>query len=243
MASWRDYLENILIAVFLALVVRTFVLTGYKVPTSSMAPTLLPGDFIFSYRLPYGVKIPLTNQKFAVNSPKRGDVVVFTYPDQPRVNYVKRVVALPGDRVQIENSELILNGEKFRYEELAPELMEKELQDIPNPELFRMVNERPADEPADKTVLEKEVPNSRWVLFQKSQKSSNFGPFIVPPNEVFLLGDNRDSSDDSRYWGTVPIERIEGRVVWIWLSLNWQKKLWENRVPTLRWQRIGISPH
>jgi signal peptidase I len=247
MASWRDYLENILIAVFLALVVRTFVLTGYKVPTSSMAPTLLPGDFIFSYRLPYGVKIPLTNQKIAINPPKRGDVVVFTYPDQPRVNYVKRVVALPGDRVQIENGELILNGEKFLYDELSPEQMEKELQDLPNVELFRVVNERASggssgDSSSD-SAKEKDSPGSRWVLFQKSQKSRSFGPFIVPPNEVFLLGDNRDSSDDSRYWGTVPIERIEGRVVWIWLSLNWQKKIWENRVPTLRWQRIGISPH
>lgn len=233
MANWRDYLENILIAVFLALVVRTFILTGYKVPTGSMAPTLLPGDFIFSYRVPYGLKIPLTDTKVAINPPDRGEIVVFTYPDQPKVNYVKRVIGIAGDRVQIENGELIVNGEKLKYEEMPREELEKEIQDMPNAELF---------EQSFKVVKEKDGDRSRWLLFQKSQKTHSFGPFIVPPNEVFLLGDNRDSSDDSRYWGTVPINRIEGRVVLIWLSLNWQEKIWENRIPTLRWARIGISP-
>ncbi len=233
MANWRDYLENILIAVFLALVVRTFVLTGYKVPTSSMAPTLLPGDFIFSYRVPYGLKIPLTETKVAINPPKRGEIVVFTYADQPKVNYVKRVIGLPGDRVQIENGELIINGEKLQYENISSDQLQSEIQDLPNAETFSE---------SFKVVKEKEGDHSRWLLFQKSQKAHNFGPFIVPPNEVFLLGDNRDSSDDSRYWGTVPIERVEGRVVLIWLSLNWQQRVWENRVPTLRWPRIGVSP-
>ncbi len=233
MANWRDYLENILIAIFMALVVRTFVLTGYKVPTSSMAPTLLPGDFIFSYRVPYGLKIPLTETKVAVKPPQRGEIVVFTYAEQPKTNYVKRVIGLPGDRVQIENGELFLNGEKLQYEDMSAEQFEKEIQDFPNndlsPEMFKLVKE-------------KEGADSRWLLFQKSPKSHSFGPFIVPPNEVFLLGDNRDSSDDSRYWGTVPIERIEGRVVLIWLSLNWQKKIWDNRVPTLRTSRVGTVP-
>ena len=238
MANWRDYLENVLIAVFLALVVRTFVLTGYKVPTSSMAPTLLPGDFIFSYRFPFGLKIPLTDTKIAVQAPERGEIVVLNYAEQPRVNYVKRVIGFPGDRVQIENGELIVNGEKMQYEDMPPDEFAKAIQEFPNSSLsadmFKMVKEKSGD-------------RSHWLLLMKepnkSQKSHHFGPFIVPPNEVFLLGDNRDSSDDSRYWGTVPIERIEGRVVLIWLSLNWQKRIWENRVPTLRWERMMLSPH
>jgi signal peptidase I len=233
MTGWRDYLENILIAVFLALLVRTFVITGYKVPTSSMAPTLLPGDFIFSYRLPYGIKIPLTEAKVAVKAPKHGEIVVFTYPDQSKTHYVKRVIGLPGDRIQIENGELILNGEKMIYEEMPQAQFEKTIQDFPNPELSVDLF---------KIKSEKDHADSRWLLFQKSPKTQSFGPFIVPPNEVFLLGDNRDSSDDSRYWGTVPIERIEGQVILIWLSLNWQKKFWENRVPTLRWSRVGVVP-
>lgn len=216
MTSWRDYVENILIAVFLALVVRTFVLAGYKVPTSSMAPNLLPGDFIFSYRLPYGVKIPLTTTKISVNPPKRGEVVVFTYPEQPKISYVKRVIGLPGDRIQIKNGRLQINDENFQYQETPST-------DSGN-ELFQ-------------TVQEMAPEGSRKLLFEISAKENSFGPLVVPPNEVFLLGDNRDTSDDSRYWGTVPIERIEGRVVLIWLSLDWQNKVWDNRFPRVRWNR------
>lgn len=230
MSSWRDYLENILIAVFLALFVRTFIFTGYKVPTSSMTPALLPGDFIFAYRLPYGIKVPLTQVKLAVSSPERGEVVVFTYPEQPRVSYVKRVVGLSGDRIQIEKGELSVNGQKLTYEEVPPEISDQMLKDFISPELFKIVEEKAPE-------------GSRKLLFQKGPNQSKFGPLIVPPNEVFLLGDNRDSSDDSRYWGTVPIERIEGRVQFIWLSLNWQKRIWENRFPTIRWERTGIPLH
>lgn len=217
MNSWRDYVENILIAVFLALVVRNFVLAGYKVPTSSMAPNLLPGDFIFSYRLPYGVKIPLTSVKIAVNSPQRGDVVVFTYPDQPQTSYVKRVVGLPGDRIQINNGKLQINDENLKYEEVP--------------------DSQGIGSDAFKVVRETAQEGSRLLLFEVSPKQSQFGPLIVPPNEVFLLGDNRDTSDDSRYWGTVPIDRVEGRVVLIWLSLDWQNKVWDNRFPSVRWKR------
>jgi signal peptidase I len=225
MSNWRDYVENILIAVFLALVVRTFVIAGYKVPTSSMAPYLLPGDFIFSYRLPYGVKIPFVQTKIAVNPPTRGEVVVFTYPEQPRVTYVKRVIGLPGDRIQIIQGRLQINGENFSYKDIEPE------------SFF----DKSIDKDLFKSVLEIAPEGSRRLLFERSENSktggANFGPLIVPPNEVFLLGDNRDTSDDSRYWGTVPIERIEGRVVFVWLSLDWQNKIWDSRFPSVRWER------
>lgn len=220
MKSWRSYIENILVAVFLALLVRTFVLTGYKVPTSSMAPTLLPGDFIFAYRLPYGVKIPFSNIKIAVNPPQHGDVVVFSYPEQPQVSFVKRVVGLPGDRIQIENGGLIVNGQKLSY----LEDLETTTSDVLNLELFKIVREQAPE-------------GDRVLTFSRKATKHSFGPLIVPPNEVFLLGDNRDSSDDSRYWGTVPIEKVDGKVIWIWLSLNWQKKIWENHIPTVRWDR------
>lgn len=219
MRNWRDYLENVLIAVFLALLVRTFVLTGYKVPTSSMAPTLLPGDFIFAYRIPYGLKVPFSDAKLAMHLPERGEVVVFTYAEQPKVSYVKRVIGLPGDRIQIEKGKLSLNGQALIYENSMLELPE-----TVDPDLFQLVQEQAPE-------------GNRLLIAAKSPKTHSFGPLIVPPNEVFLLGDNRDSSDDSRYWGTVPMERVEGRVIWIWLSLNWQKKVWENRVPTIRWNR------
>lgn len=230
MRTWRDYLENILIAIFLALMVRTFILTGYKVPTSSMAPTLLPGDFIFAYRVPLGLKIPFTQTKIGVNPPKRGQIVVFSYPEQPRVTYVKRVIGVPGDRIQIEKGALIINEVKVDYRSLSEEESSKALPDFVGADSFKLIEEK-ANE------------GSRLLMLQKTPRESNFGPLIVPPNEVFLLGDNRDTSDDSRYWGTVPIERIEGRVEFIWLSLNWQKKVWDNRLPTIRWERIGKSLH
>jgi signal peptidase I len=220
MRTWRDYIENILIAVLLALFVRAFVLTGYKVPTGSMAPTLLPGDFIFSYRLPFGLKLPFSEKKIFVHPPRRGDVVVFTYSEQPQVAYVKRVIGLPGDRIEIKNDHLIVNEKAFKYEPTD----EHWRQNLPNPELFTVVKE-------------KGFGIDHELVLKKETERKDYGPIIVPPEEVFLLGDNRDSSDDSRYWGTVPFERIEGRVVFIWLSLNWQQKVWGNRLPTVRWDR------
>ncbi|PIS11254.1 MAG: signal peptidase I [Bdellovibrio sp. CG10_big_fil_rev_8_21_14_0_10_47_8] len=237
MGNWRDYVENILVAIFLALVVRTFILTGYKVPTGSMAPTLLPGDFIFAFRLPYGVKIPLSQFKTSAAVPDRGTLIVFSYPDQPHITYVKRVIGLPGDRIQVENDVLVLNGQKATYREisvddnsgskaLGPGMM--------NPDFFKLVEENIG-------------PQSWHLIMQKTDAKKgglnhNFGPFIVPPNEVFVLGDNRDSSDDSRYWGSVPIARIDGRVILVWLSLDWRDKFWDNRFPTLRWERMGLVP-
>jgi signal peptidase I len=220
MKNWRDYFENILIAVLLAVFVRAFVLTGYKVPTSSMAPTLLPGDFIFAYRLPFGIRIPFTSQKIFSRPPSRGDVVVFTYSEQPQVTYVKRVMGLPGDRIEIKNDHLIVNEKRFEYVSEGKALG----QDLPNGDLF-------------KVVKEKGMGLDHDLILKKETEKKSFGPIIVPPNEVFLLGDNRDSSDDSRYWGTVPFSRIEGKVIFIWLSLNWQRKFWDHRLPTIRWDR------
>lgn len=218
-SSWNDYFENILVAIFLAFVVRTFVITGYKVPTSSMSPTLVAGDFIFSYRIPFGIKIPFSVGKVLAKSPERGDVVVFTYPDQPRVHYVKRVIALPGDRVEIKNGQLSVNGANYYYENV---------QDQEDSEFFEIKKEK--------------SPQSEWLLtLQKGVEGQNYGPLIVPPNELFMLGDNRDSSDDSRYWGTVPILRVEGKVVLIWLSLDWKNKI-AGSLPKIRWHRVGISP-
>lgn len=225
---WRDYFENILVAVFLALLVRTFVLTGYKVPTGSMAPTLRPGDFIFSFRLPFGMKLPLVKQKIAGRTPRRNEVVVFTYPEQPRTSYVKRVVGLPGDVIKIDSGILSVNGQPLELTELDSET----IKDLPNSQSLQIYQEHSED-------------GDRSILKLKDSPGKNFGPLVVPTDEVFLLGDNRDASDDSRYWGTVPISRIEGRVVFIWLSLDWGKgpsspleSSVGSRLPSVRWNRV-----
>jgi signal peptidase I len=230
---WRDYLENILVAVFLALIVRTYIWTGYRVPTGSMAPTLKPGDFIFAYKLPFGVRLPFMEKKISGIPPQRGDIVVFTYPEQPRTNYVKRVVGLPGDVIEIQDRELIINGKALRYEDADSSA----ISDLPSFEI--------------QTVLKEIAPEgARTILALKDAKKKSFGPIVISPGEVFLLGDNRDASDDSRYWGTVPIERIEGRVSLIWLSLSWQQSQAEDgretgvsgRLPQIRWERVFTRP-
>lgn len=217
---WQDYVESILIAVLFALIVRTFVLSGYRVPTSTMAPSLKPGDFIFSFRIPYGLRLPLTQKKFGGGVPERGEVVVFTFPDQPRVNYVKRVIGIPGDLIEIKQGRLSVNSQPFDYEAKSPEA----IGDLPNFDELQV-------------FAEKAPEGDRLIILKKQGPWKDFGPLVVPQGEVFLLGDNRDLSDDSRYWGTVPIARIDGRVFMIWLSVDWNRHWGETRWPTIRTDR------
>ncbi len=225
--KWREYIVTVIAAVLLALFVRNFVLTAYKVPTGSMQPTLKPGDFIFSTRFSYSLKLPLSDKSFIVSQPARGDVVVFYYSDRPEVSYVKRVVALPGDRVEIKAGRLIINNETLQYG-----LREKD-SDNPNSDAFDV-------------FTESDGQSLRRVIFEKSaaiNSSKNFGPIVVPPGEVFVLGDNRDASDDSRYWGTVPTSQLIGKVQFIWLSLDTQKKVAGSFYPGMRWERLFSVVH
>ncbi|MGZ3772453.1 MAG: signal peptidase I [Pseudobdellovibrionaceae bacterium] len=225
MNRWREYLTTLILAVLCALLVRNFLVTAYKVPTISMQPTLKAGDLIFSSRLSYGFQLPFTQKKWAATLPERGDLVVFNYSTQPGITYVKRVIGLPGDRLQIVKGRIILNEEPFQYEK-APTTND----DNPNPELF--------------DVFQESHKNHKWrVIFQKKSAEKNFGPLVVPPGEIFLLGDNRDASDDSRYWGTVSMDQLQGRVFLIWLSLDWQKKWAGDRYPSVRWERVFSSVH
>lgn len=223
--AWRQYLLTVGTAVLCAILVRQFLLTAYKVPTGSMQPALKPGDFIFSARAAYGFKVPFSGTILFERLPERGDLVVFNYPNQPDVNYVKRVIALPGDRVQITENRLTLNGLPLKYQRIADAAIEN-----PSPSLFEAFDE------SDGT--------HHWpVILEKGARDRNFGPVVVPPGEVFLLGDNRDTSDDSRYWGTVPVSQIRGRAVMIWLSVDWQNSWGENRFPRLRWERMFSAVH
>jgi len=224
---WRDYLENVLIAVLLALVVRTFVISGYKVPNHSMAPAIQAGDFIFAWRLPYGVKIPLLQMKLWPALPSRGDVVVFSFPEQPRKIYVKRVIGLPGDSVELKGDRLWVNGRELEYSLV-------DFPDSPAQSLgFEPVGGiRLADEKANE--------GARRVFLPEAGKGQDFPEVRVPNGQVFLLGDHRVTSDDSRYWGSVPFERIDGRVFMIWLSLRWNLESGQS-LPELRWDRL-LSP-
>lgn len=221
----REYLESLIVAVLLALVIRFFVISAYKIPTGSMVPTLKVGDFIFSYRLPYGVPIPFSGGKrISMELPKRGDVVVFRYPENPRVNYVKRVIGLPGDRIEIKNHELYINEVKSEYEIKTPDL----IADLPSNELYDVYEEKIGT-------------TSHLVLRSKSDEADFFGPMVVPPGEVFVLGDNRDTSDDSRYWGSVPVRNLDGKVIMIWMSFDWNSRWGDDRFPSVRTERLFKS--
>lgn len=225
-SQWKDYLVTILISVLLALVVRSFIVTAYKVPTGSMQPTLKAGDFIFSYRLAYGLHFPWSQSAVLESPPERGDVVVFSYANQPSTSYVKRVIGLPGDKIQITKGKLSINDVPLDYELEG----EDPSGDNPNADAFDI-------------YLERDLGTFRRVIFQKSLQDQNFGPLVVPPGEVFLLGDNRDASDDSRYWGTVPIGQIYGKVIFVWMSLDWQKRWGGDRYPSVRWHRVFSGVH
>lgn len=224
--QWKDYLVTILVSVLLALFVRSFIMTAYKVPTGSMQPTLKAGDFIFSYRLAYGFRFPWASSALNEKVPERGDLVVFSYPNQPDTSYVKRVIGLPGDKIQITNGKLVINETPLDYELEKPARPE----DNPNPEAFDI-------------YVERDLGTFRRVIFQRNREEQNFGPLVVPPGEIFLLGDNRDASDDSRYWGTVPTGQIYGKVLFVWLSLDWQKRWGGDRYPSVRWQRVFSGVH
>lgn len=218
-------MESLIVAVVLALILRFFVVSAYKIPTGSMAPTLKVGDFIFAYKLPYGIPVPFSDgHRWGQTSPGRGDVVVFRYPGNESVNYVKRVVGLPGDRIAIKDKKLLINDVEATYQALS----EDAIQDLPGNEYYR--------------AFEENMLGSTHLVIKKSNDEADFfGPVIVPPGHIFVLGDNRDSSDDSRYWGTVPIKNLEGRVILIWMSFDWLNRWADDRFPTVRWDRVFTS--
>lgn len=218
MRRWQDYVESLLVAVLIALVIRTFVISGYRVPTSSMLPTLQPGDFVFALRVPYGIRIPLTRTKLGSSVPQRGEVVVFTYPDLPRVNFVKRVIGLPGDLIEIIDGEVSVNGDIFRYEP-APDAV------APDPSLTGF------------SIIREVTAEGQYEIAMKDKgKNFAFGPFVVPQGEVFVIGDNREINQEAHRLGSIPVESVDGRVFMIWLSLRWGHGA---NAPQLRIDRAG----
>lgn len=215
----REYVESLIIAVVLALIIRFSILSTYRIPTDSMLPTLRAGDLIFAYKLPYGFALPFASGKIGSRLPKRGDLVVFSHPSKPVISYVKRVVGLPGDRVAIKDGKLIINEEPAKYRLLDSVKIK-----------------------GHKIFEESWRGESRSIAKLGRDEADFFGPIVVPPGKVFVLGDNRDTSEDSRDWGAVPLEKLSGRVELIWLSFDWKNK-GENQMPRLRWPRVFMRPN
>jgi len=190
---FQEYSEAFVVAVILAILIRALFVQAFKIPSSSMEPTLLVGDHILVNKLLYGIRIPFTDARWPqFVSPRRGDVIVFVYPDDRTKDFIKRVVAIGGDTVEIRNKKVILNG--------------KEVND-PHAHFF-----------------------DRMVRSGDMNPRDNMPPVTVPPGHLFVMGDNRDFSHDSRFWGFVPLEDVKGEAFLIYYSAQ--------TFPGIRWDRV-----
>jgi signal peptidase I len=188
----REYAEAIVIAIILALFIRTFVIQAFKIPSGSMKPTLLVGDHILVNKFIYGIKLPFTDKiLISIDEPERGDVVVFKFPLDTRKDYIKRVIGLPGDRVELVDKQLLING-------------------------------RPIEDP--------------HASYSLSGNMRKYGPVTVPDDHLFVMGDNRDESSDSRVWGFVPRSYLKGKAFLIYWS-------WDRKNYGVRWGRLADIVH
>ena len=195
----QEYIEAIIIAILIALVIRTFAIQAFKIPSRSMVPTLLVGDQILVNKFIYGVKIPyLRKMIIPVTNPEKGDIVVFIYPNDRSKDFIKRVIGIAGDKIEIRNKKIFINGKEY----------------------------------SDSYG----VYSDNLIYPAAIQPRDNFGPVTVPKDSLFVMGDNRDESSDSRYWGFVDIKDVEGKAFIIYWS-------WNHEDTNLRWRRLGSLLH
>lgn len=203
-----EYAHSFFPIVFIVLVLRSFIAEPFRIPSGSMMPTLLIGDFILVNKFTYGIRLPVFNNKvIELNKPERGDIVVFRFPKNPEVDYIKRVVGLPGDRIAYYQKKILVNGKPAKQEVLG------EYQAV-----GKGINMMGA-----KHITENLTGVEHSILVNSNQPSVE-GVFVVPEGHYFVMGDNRDNSNDSRYWGTVPEENLVGKAFFIWMSWDWDHK-------------------
>ncbi|MBC7693428.1 MAG: signal peptidase I [Methylotenera sp.] len=217
------FIENVTslgLALLLVFMIRSSVVEAFKIPSGSMIPTLFIGDHIFVNKFAYGFKIPfsdlVTDHPVYVvkrDPPKRGDIIVFMYPKDESFYYIKRVIGTPGDTVEIRSKVLYVNNQMVPKENLPPAQSDQIFQNLDDPkysqtnlELFR---EKMGENNKDHVIM----------LDKNNFLGETFGPITVPPESLFVMGDNRDFSNDSRFWGFVPMRNVKGRAEIIWLSL------------------------
>ncbi|WP_066097390.1 signal peptidase I [Xanthomonas massiliensis] len=205
-----DYSRAFFPVLAIVLVLRSFVAEPYKIPSSSMMPNLLIGDFILVNKFAYGLRLPVTNTKFiALGEPQRGDVVVFHYPGRSEQdpnrgeNFVKRLIGLPGDHIGFHGDTVYLNGQPLQYQVKG-----------------QYIGKGPGAKMDGATLLTEDLPGrSHTILEYLGQNNpAGQGDWTVPAGNYFVMGDNRDDSDDSRFWGFVPDHNLRGRAMLIWLN-------------------------
>lgn len=233
----REFLEQALITVIMALFLMTFIAQAVAVPTGSMQNTINIGDHLFVNKFIFGKPTPILGRLLPTREIKRGDVIVFKLPDDPKVNYVKRVIGLPGETVQVKGHRVYINGKELPEERAfvePPDPMKPELTIIktePKPEgaWYRIYYYIDRSHDADDFEISHDV------------KYGVAEPVKVPEGKYFVMGDSRDNSQDSRYWGFVPRENIFARALYVHLSFDPRATGPLNKLANIRWSRLGTA--
>lgn len=213
-----DYARSFFPVILIVLLLRSFLVEPFRIPSGSMMPTLLIGDFILVNKFAYGLRVPVVNKKVVeIGNPERGDVVVFRYPKDPTTDYIKRVVALPGDKIGYYNKMLYVNDNPVSQHLIGDY--------VGIGSGVTMSGARHISE--NLTGVEYDILVTNGAPLQN-------GEMIIPEGQYFVMGDNRDNSNDSRYWGTVPEENLVGRAFAIWMN-------WDTNADGIAWGRVGTE--
>ncbi|MBU8976230.1 MULTISPECIES: signal peptidase I [unclassified Lysobacter] len=202
-----DYSKAFFPVLAVVLILRSFVAEPFRIPSNSMMPTLLTGDFILVNKFTYGLRLPITNSKFvALGEPQRGDVVVFRPPHHPDQDWIKRVVGLPGDRIGYHDNQVSVNGKALSYATVG---------------VYQ--GKGNGTEMTGAEELQEDLLGRQHHILERTNLpfiDQGEGDWIVPPGHYFVMGDNRDNSEDSRYWGFLPEQNLRGKAFLIWMNID-----------------------
>lgn len=211
-----DYARSFFPIILVVLVLRAFLVEPFRIPSGSMMPTLIAGDFILVNKYSYGIRLPVLNTRLIeIGRPQRGDIVVFRYPEDPSVDYIKRIIGLPGDHLRYEDKILYINGEKLEQRFLG-----------------EYVGVGAGRAMSGASLRAEKIDGVEHEILVQNRHRIAEGEFIVPAGYYFAMGDNRDNSNDSRFWGPVPDKYLVGRAFMIWMS-------WDSERNSVIWNRIG----
>jgi signal peptidase I len=203
-----EYAKSFFPVLLAVMILRSFVFEPFRIPSGSMMPSLLIGDFILVNKFSYGIRLPVTHTKVTEgSSPQRGEVIVFRFPDNESMDFIKRVIGLPGDHISYYNRRLMVNGKSL---------------DVEFKETYAGQGTASDNMKGGQIYLETIGKNEHMMMTDPAVNFSANGELIVPEGHFFVMGDNRDHSNDSRYWGFVPEANLVGQAKWVWMHWDWR---------------------
>jgi len=225
---WVEYAKSFFPVILIVFLIRSFLAEPFKIPSGSMIPTLQIGDFILVNKFTYGIRLPIVNKKLIqLNNPQHGDVMVFHYPENPSLDYIKRVVALPGDNIEYRHKGIWINGvEQRQLADGVYNYVEAGLNFVHTEKRIEKLAER-----QHAVLINPEAPALHLdaIAEFKGRENCSFDDEVmrckVPEGHYFMMGDNRDNSRDSRYWGFVPDDHIVGKAFFIWMNFSDLKRI------------------